>query len=684
MPKNKSEGDIPRYAVVTGSADGMECVFWKMGVDAAEFTNPSGTGRINLYKGSGVDANGTNTGAGAVLNSSTPSETALFTKNAEGAMPLTGYDVLVLSCQGSNFGERSSSTWNSYQPSLAYWSDLLAYANTGGRIFASHYAYTYLRAGGTSNAFRGTASWNIDSKYADTFTARVITDPAANPKGQAFADWLALPQVGGLASASNPYLSIVDPRRDFNAVLGKSQAWMDIDWDGSASTPSNPIHYTFNTPVNADNSCGRVVFSDFHVSSSNNTKAFPTSCGSRTSFSAQEKILEYMLFDLSACVTPYVPLCTPKTCAQLGVNCGAAGDGCGNSIDCGNCTGDQVCGLVTAGKCDSFTCTPRTCASQGIECGVTGDGCGNALNCGTCLSGQTCGAGGPGKCGTGCSPRTCADQGISCGPAGDGCGNALNCGTCPSGQTCGGGGTPGVCGSTCKPTTCTALGYQCGAAGDGCGNALNCGTCPSGQVCGGGGPGKCGSSSCTPITCTTLGYNCGVAGDGCGNALNCGTCPSGQICGAGGPGKCGASTCTPRTCLSLGYECGAAGDGCGGSLDCGTCPPGETCGASGPGKCGQASCQPQTCAQQAIECGAAGDGCGNAIDCGTCPPGETCGAGGPGKCGTPSCTPKTCTQQGIECGAAGDGCGASLNCGNCATGEVCGLDSPGKCGTVLQ
>jgi hypothetical protein len=681
MPKNKSEGDIPKIAVVTGSADGMECVFWKMGVDAAEFTNPSGTGRINLYKGSGVDKNGVNTGAGAKIDTNTPSETALFLKDAQGNIPLNKYDVAVLSCQGSNFGERSSGSSVSYQPSLAYWSDIVKYANTGGRIFASHYAYTYLRAGGSANAFRGTANWAIDSDSDTSFLATIITDPTRNPKGQAFADWMNLVAKSSMTTSSS--LNIVDPRKDVASLVSPSQAWMEVDWDNNASTAANPLHYTFNTPVGVDNSCGRVVFSDFHVSKSDETKAFPTSCGTRTTFTAQEKILEYMLFDLSACVTPYKPACTPKTCAQLGVECGAAGDGCGSAINCGTCSGSEVCGLKVAGQCDAFSCTPRTCASQGLECGMAGDGCGNALNCGSCPSGQACGAGGPGQCGTSCTPRTCADQGLSCGPAGDGCGNALNCGTCTGGKTCGGDPTkPGQCGTTCKPLTCADLGYVCGAAGDGCGGTLQCGTCPSGQTCGAAGPGKCGAGTCTPTTCTALGYQCGPAGDGCGSALNCGTCPSGQACGTAGPGKCGSTSCVPRTCASLGYECGAAGDGCGASLNCGVCPSGEICGAAGPGRCGKASCAPQTCSQQGIECGLAGDGCGAAIDCGPCPSGQVCGVGGPGKCGIPSCTPQTCAQQGIECGAAGDGCGASLNCGNCPAGLICGLNGPGKCGAI--
>src|SRR5262245_46678422 len=77
-------------------------------------------------------------------------------------------------------------------------------------------------------------------------------------------------------------------------------------------------------------------------------------------------------------------------------------------------------------------CKKLTCAELKINCGPAGDGCGGILtDCGKCAPPQTCGGGGqPSTCGgnQGCIPKTCSQLGIECGPAGDGCGGTLQCG----------------------------------------------------------------------------------------------------------------------------------------------------------------------------------------------------------------------------------------------------------------
>jgi hypothetical protein len=471
MPHNHTEGDIPLTAISTGSVDAIECVLLKMGVDQAEFTNSLGTGRIQLYSGGG--------GSGASPPSGGLAEPALM----ENGGSFLKYDQILLPCWGGPFTKTNTELAN-----------LVTYANSGGHFFATHFSYTWLYE---NNPFNTTAQWNVGHSAdngPDPFTVEL---PPTNPSGTVFSNWLHL-----VGSMPNPQtVEISYPRHDVNKVLLQSTDW--IDGKDPIDQSQMLLHYTFNTPVSATTQCGHVIYSDFHVANSATGPAtfFPAECDSNP-LTTQEKILEYMIWDLSSCVPgpPTPPTCTPITCADQNITCGPAGDGCGNEItSCGTCALPQTCGGGgVPGQCgapDGGVCTPKTCAEQNIACGPAGDGCGNEIpNCGNCTPPEGCGGGGvPGQCGLPpeggtCTPRTCAQQNIFCGPAGDGCGNEIpSCGVCVAPQTCGGGGVAGQCGTLdggiCSPKSCAAQGIQCGTTGDGCGNTLQCPNCPSGQTC---------------------------------------------------------------------------------------------------------------------------------------------------------------------------------------------------------
>jgi len=40
---------------------------------------------------------------------------------------------------------------------------------------------------------------------------------------------------------------------------------------------------------------------------------------------------------------PLIPACTPKTCEDLGWECGKGDDGCGGTVDCGTCSDGKFC-----------------------------------------------------------------------------------------------------------------------------------------------------------------------------------------------------------------------------------------------------------------------------------------------------------------------------------------------------
>ena len=662
LPRNRSEGDIPLMAMVTGRVDGLECVLRKIGIDDAEFTTPSGPGRVQMYvHPTGLGRGGNIAGA--------PDVSALYPTAA-----LDRYDMVLLACQGRDFDKTATAE-----------RAVLEYANRGGRVFATHYSYSWLhQIAPLSRA----AGWTPNDEVWSGITGHINT---TFPRGRDFAEWLRI--VG--ATSGPDQIAIAEPRPVVASVNPPTQMWIDTRDEGPSDRRATVQHLTANMPWAgaAGTECGRVLFSAFHVNHDDppEGRTFPGYC-SNSPMTATEKVLEFMLFDLASCVEPDLPgpgRCTPRTCAALNANCGQIGDGCGGMLSCGVCPAGQTCGINTPNRCDANPCRPRTCADQGLSCGPAGNGCGAALDCGPCPLGTTCGGGGtPGVCGApACRPITCASQGLSCGAAGDGCGRTIDCGACPPGTTCGGGGTPGRCGGpTCRPITCMAQGLECGPAGDGCGGTIQCGTCPPGYTCGGVRPGVCAPPPpCRPRTCADQSLECGPAGDGCGGLIQCGDCAPPLTCGGGGVlGRCGMRTCpTMQTCMSQGIECGPAGDGCGGTLQCGTCPPGHTCGGVRPGICAPPlACRPRTCADQGLECGPAGDGCGRQIECGNCEPPASCGGGGrPGVCGRGPCTPRTCRDANADCGPVADGCGGVLNCGLCVEPLTCGGgDIANRCG----
>jgi hypothetical protein len=436
MPKNHTEGDIPRIGVLTGGFDPMECVLRKMGVQDSEFTDPGGAGHINFYLAAqptvppnpfdpfGNVCPPNPYGYGAQIDNATPNQSTLF--GTSGGKPtIDQYDLVVLACEGYEENVQGN------------WANLGAYTSAGGRVFMTDFAYDWMAqtkactnknqcgAGGncsqgfclnpnnaTENpAYTGVATWDtLQNPQGSPETGTI--DLVNNPKGASFEKWL---EIVGVSTPGSGTVSLNPVFHNSDSVTAPTQRW--LYWGGAT-----PIHFTFNTPVGAASAsqCGRVVFSDWHADTlgfSGNYPScpfvlpttapyyshgmtFPGECDNNP-MTPQEAILEFMLFDLTACVQPYTPLCTPTTCTAQGIQCGPASDGCGNLLQCGSCGTGQTCGGGGAGKCGTQTsCTPETCASQGIQCGQAGDGCGNVIDCGNCPTGQICGVGGPGKCGT--------------------------------------------------------------------------------------------------------------------------------------------------------------------------------------------------------------------------------------------------------------------------------------------
>ncbi len=375
--------DIPLMAFSTGDVDTLHCVLRKIGIADTEFTDPSGTGRVRFYHDNG-----------AVIDSSTPAATTLYGSATE----LDKYDMTLFECVGSQVPKQ-----------LADQNRVIDYSNIGGRVFATHFSYVWLTnsdgTAGSSTApkpFFQTADWLVNQGNTASVTGLVDQtlqgDPDTQARRIAFANWLKY--VGASTVLGQIPVNVV--RNDFNSVNANPATSAGTPAQQWLYTSAQPLHYTFDTPVAYSpdppptTRCGRVLYSDFHVSdATSGGKTFPTECVDGT-MSAQEKTLEFMLFDLASCVGPPPGGCAPETCTQLGYNCGESGDGCDDGVvlNCGTCPMGMVCGGGGSGVCGTATCTPLTCAGVGAQCGIIGDGCGSTVDCGMCPMGQTCGANG--------------------------------------------------------------------------------------------------------------------------------------------------------------------------------------------------------------------------------------------------------------------------------------------------
>jgi hypothetical protein len=287
LPRTQAEGHIPKIAVTTGAADALECMLRRIGIADSEFTTDGGNGRVHLYAGGG----GTNSfSAGGAFAPAT----ALWSNPTK----LAAYDVTVLSCEGS------TSKYTDMKPQASI-DNVANYVNGGGRLFVSHLHFYWLQKRAADLA---TATGPFSTM--DPLNDVTLTVNQTFPKGMALARWLNTPAVN--ASPTLGQLAVSGSEHSVNTVNPPTTEWMYY------SSPRSSQYLSFNTPVGTpeDMQCGKVVFTDIHIQKSisvggvttggddsDPSKPFPSGCKTNE-MSPQAKALEFLFFDLSACVLP--------------------------------------------------------------------------------------------------------------------------------------------------------------------------------------------------------------------------------------------------------------------------------------------------------------------------------------------------------------------------------------------
>jgi hypothetical protein len=261
--------------------------------------NPGGPG-VHVFQGAGGNA----------ASGSPSSPTSLWDSQAD----LMKYDIVMLSCEGSPTTGVDATTATYMGP----------YISAGGRVFAEHYHYAFFTDYSTNPGtpypqFANVANWdNVgfganDAPYNNDIGGVIQTtlpNGMAFPEGAALKTWLG--NVGAL-TGGELYVPVANARD--NAIVGASNVatpW--VQTDPTVSPPSTQYFswdMPFMPPVSdagVPEYCGRAVYSDMHVSGSAmdyyTSQTVPTGCDSTSTLSPDEDAIEFILFDLSSCITP--------------------------------------------------------------------------------------------------------------------------------------------------------------------------------------------------------------------------------------------------------------------------------------------------------------------------------------------------------------------------------------------
>ena len=316
LPKNLSDGQyasLPNIAISTGGADTLECLLTRVGVDEAYFTGQTAGPGVHIFTGFG----------GHAASGSKSAPTALWDSQND----LMQYDILMFSCEGMPTVGVNATTASYLGP----------YVSAGGRVFAEHYHYAFFTSYGNPPAayteFPNVANWeNLgaagnDAPYsADIENVIQTTLPGgANfPEGVALKTWLG--NVGALDAKGELVVPVANARVDAT-VSGSNVATPWTQSDSNVSPPTTQ-YFSWDMPFNPPKNeagvpqyCGRVVYSDMHVSGSasdysGGSTAVPAGCDATSKLSADEDAIEFILFDLSSCIVPVgftpVPPPTPE------------------------------------------------------------------------------------------------------------------------------------------------------------------------------------------------------------------------------------------------------------------------------------------------------------------------------------------------------------------------------------
>lgn len=281
LPKNESEGRIPKIAIGTGYYDFMENVVAKLGlgmVDASGFLVP-GSQQFDLYDG-----------ADDVFGTGGPTLESLLRDRAR----LTTYDIVFINCgsapEDGFFGSGSVLS----EPAVR--DNLRAFVEGGGRLYVTDEAYDYVEQ--TFPRFLGFEEAPSLGETPETEDAAELGEDLSRVDASVHDDTLRawLESLGHITGGTVGITGMIagwtviaetDPMLTTTWVSGP------VTWTSSSTfdsrTDVRPLTVTF------DLGCGRVLYTSYHTDNS----AFGSG---GTTLTAQELILAYLVLEIAECI----------------------------------------------------------------------------------------------------------------------------------------------------------------------------------------------------------------------------------------------------------------------------------------------------------------------------------------------------------------------------------------------
>jgi hypothetical protein len=288
LPKDRTEGDIPKTAIAMGSVESLECLLVKMGVSSSEiqpYQTPTDLARFQTF------TNGTGTMITTPL--SLPMVPTLFDT------ALDEYTSILFPCDGGT-GTGVSGT------ELA---SLVTWSNGGGRAFIDHLpGGTLIHGQAVATLWPATATGTWTSSVVPSAVPAQGKLLTGSPGPSGLEAWMALAAVGGTSTYGAPYFSVSVPRADVTSVDAVTATeWARGETMNAWSTDpagSYTLTYSFDTQIGAKKACGRVVYNDMHAAATRGASggAFPAACDTTTPLGEDEKALEYMILESTACI----------------------------------------------------------------------------------------------------------------------------------------------------------------------------------------------------------------------------------------------------------------------------------------------------------------------------------------------------------------------------------------------